>query len=78
LVESTLDGTPITQEAAEGALTDMLQDNNTTANMVLLDALNESEPEEQSDGEGNTITASQQVVRKAITMKKVESSYGGS
>jgi len=56
----------------------MLQDNNTTANMVLLDALNESEPEEQSDGEGNTITASQQVVRKAITMKKVESSYGGS
>ena len=67
-----LQGTPISKVAAEGIRTDIRNNLDSTAMEHIMEAQDESEPEEESDGEGNKVTASQQITDQAVQMKKLE------
>ena len=67
-----LGGTPISQVAAERIRTDIRNNLDSTAMEHIMEAQDESEPEEESDGEGNKVTASQQITDQAVQMKKLE------
>ena len=67
-----LKGTPISKVAAEGIRTDIRNNLDSTAMEHIMEAQDESEPEEESDGEGNKVTASQQITDQAVEFKKLE------
>ena len=72
LTETMLQGTPISKVAAEGIRTDIRNNLDSTAMEHIMEAQDESEPEEESDGEGNKVTASQQITNQAVEFKKLE------